>query len=79
MKLPVIRTLASTHSLAELQAAETALLEGETLPMEVPGDDEGEQLTHIMGAQHVVQCVEQGMDFGAALRDFTTRVRNCLN
>ena len=79
MKLPAIKQLASMYDLAILAKAEADLCEGRQLEIEVPGDDEGEQLTHIMGAQHVLQKVAAGMDANTAVRDFTQRVRSCLN
>jgi hypothetical protein len=49
VKIPVIRKLAQEHSLEVLQLQEQKILAGERLDIEVPGNDEGEQLTHILG------------------------------
>jgi hypothetical protein len=50
MKLPVIKALAENQTLENLRKAEEELLNGEALSIEVEGVDEGEQLTHILGA-----------------------------
>ena len=78
MKLPVIRNLAGLHNEADLLAAEAALLEGEPLPFEVEGVDEGEQYTHILGALDVVRAKAAGQDERDALRAFGLRVRNSI-
>lgn len=79
MKVPVIRTLVKTYSIEELRAAENALLEEQPLAIEVGGDDEGEQLTHIIGAVEILENIQNGMKEGEALRAFTSRVRNSIS
>lgn len=79
MKFNVIKKLASDVTLDELQKAASALEEGETLQIEVGGDDEGEQLTHILGAIWICEQVEQGAEFKDAFRQFAQRVRTTLN
>jgi hypothetical protein len=61
-----------------LLAAEAALLEGEPLPFDVEGVDEGEQYTHILGALDVVRAKAAGQDERDALRAFGLRVRNSI-
>jgi hypothetical protein len=78
MKLPIIRELAHGHTLEELVAAENALLEGKPTPFEVKGTDEGEMLTHLLGAQDVRKRMAAGADFNTALREFSQRVRNSI-
>ena len=70
MKIPVVKELVEKHSLADLEAAEAAIAEGETPAIEVPGEDEGEQLTHAFAALFIRRMMEQqkmggGVFFGA--------------
>jgi hypothetical protein len=80
MKLAVIKNLAETKSLAELKNAEELLCNGENLPFEIGGDDEGEQLTHILGAIDILERVEkEKIDLKTASRAFFERVRNSIS
>lgn len=79
MKLPVIKTLVKTHSLEELKAAEDALLNEQQPEIAIDGDDEGEQLTHVIGAIEILQHIADGMDEKTALRTFSQRVRNSIS
>ena len=79
MQLPAVRKLTQAHSLETLKATEQALYDGATLPIAVDGADEGEQLTHVLGAIWVLEQVAQGVDANEALRAFAGRVRNSIN
>ncbi len=80
MKVPVIKKLVESYTLEQLIAAETAIAEGNAPVIEVEGEDEGEQLTHAFAAMSIKQDMEQnGKDLKTALRDYTVRVRECLN
>ena len=80
MKIPEIKKLVETYSVAELQKAEENLMEENELGIEVGGADEGEQLTHIMAAIAILEDMDQsGADFKTALRNYTQRVRNSIN
>jgi hypothetical protein len=80
MKLPVIKHLVEAYSIAELQLAEQNLLEEKPIAIIVEGDDEGEQLTHILGAIDVLEKVQlENKDKSIALREFFQRVRNSIN
>ena len=79
MKLPAIKKLVESYSLEDLRRGEEALLKEQPLPIQVDGEDEGEQLTHIIGAIEVLEKVEQGADPKNALREFVQRVRNSIN
>lgn len=80
MKLPIIKNLAENQSLEALKEAENMLINGETLPFEVGGDDEGEQLTHILGAIDILERVKnEGIDLRTAIRGFSERVRNSIS
>ncbi len=47
--------------------------------IEIGGDDEGEQLTHILASIYIKEKMEQNnTPFNQALRDFSQRVRNSI-
>ena len=80
MKLPVIKHLVETYSRDELQLAEQNLLDEMPISIEVEGKDEGEQLTHILGAIDVLERVKlENKDKSTALREFFQRVRNSIS
>lgn len=80
MKIPAIKKLVETYNVHELQAAEAALLEELTLPIEVEGEDEGEKLTHILAAIWIKHEMDrEGWDFVKALRAYTARVRKSID
>lgn len=80
MKIPTIKKLAEAHSLAELKAAEEALYNEETPAVEIPGEDEGEQLTHVLAAVYIKEhMAEHGSDLKTALREYTVKVRNSIS
>jgi len=79
MKTPAIKHLVENHSLAELQEAEVALLEEQTPDIEIIGEHEGEQLTHVLAAIYIKSQMEsQGISFTQGLRDFSQRVRKSI-
>ncbi|PVY40420.1 DUF6952 family protein [Pontibacter virosus] len=76
MKIPVIKKLVENESLENLTAAEEALMEEQPLGIEVEGDDEGEQLTHVIAAAWILNYMnDNGVDFKTALREYTKKVR----
>ncbi len=79
MQIPVIKKLVESYTLAQLQAAEEAMLEEQKPAIEVEGKDEGECLTHVLAAIYIKGKVEQGTAFNQALRDFSQRVRNSIS
>lgn len=80
MKIPVIKQLVETYSKDELIAAEAAIAEEEKPTIDIPGEDEGEQLTHAYAAIQVIQSMEDNnVDFKTALREYTGRVRNSIS
>ncbi len=77
MKLPAIKELVEKYDLETLRAAEDAILNEQIPAIEVNGDDEGEKLTHVLGAIDVLEKVQvEGKDKSLALREFFQRVRN---
>ena len=80
MKIPAIRKAVDAYDLKALRQAEHALLEGDVLPIDIDGTDEGEQLTHILAAIWIRERIEQDtMEPKAALRAYTQRVRNSIS
>lgn len=79
MKIAAIRKLLKVD-IDVLRKAEEDLAEELPLEIEVEGDDEGEQLTHLFGAIWIKEQVEAGeMDERTALRAFTQKVRNSIS
>ncbi|MCS7085339.1 MAG: hypothetical protein RMM53_07255 [Bacteroidia bacterium] len=79
MKIPVIRSLAERHELSTLEAAEAALLEERKPDIEVPGDDEGEQLTHVMAAAWIKRAMANGLSLAEAVRAYVEKVRASIS
>jgi hypothetical protein len=80
MKIPVIKLLVETYSVEELKKAEEALLNEELLSIAVEGNDEGEQLTHVIAAGWIKDYIAQhNTDYKTALRAYTEKVRNSIN
>ena len=80
MKIPVIKKLVENHDLDTLRAAEEALAEEQTPAIEIVGDDEGEQLTHAFAAIYILERMqEDGLEFKAALREYTSKVRASIS
>jgi hypothetical protein len=76
MKIPAIKKLVENNSLQELMAAEAAIVEEQQPAIEVEGEDEGEQLTHVLAAVWILNEMEDnGTDFKTALREYTKKVR----
>jgi hypothetical protein len=80
MKIPVIKKLVETQSLEQLHAAEQAIVNEQPLPVEIEGNDEGEQLTHAIAAIWILERMQSGsVDFKSALREYTSKVRESIN
>jgi len=80
MKLPVIKELVENYSLKDLKKSEAAMEEGENPHIEIKGEDEGEQFTHIIAAVWVKEKMEQdGLDARSAMREYTQKVRNSIS
>jgi hypothetical protein len=80
MKLPAIKKLVENFSFGELQKAEEALYEEKPLDITVDGDDEGEQLTHVLAALWILEEMRtKGTDYATALRAYTSKVRSSIN
>ena len=80
MKLPVIRSLAEKHSVAELKRAEEAILNEQAPNIDVEGADEGEKLTHVISAIAVKEdMAANGVELRVALRNYAERVRKSIS
>jgi hypothetical protein len=80
MKVPAIKKLVENYSIAQLQEAEIAILEEQKPVIDVEGDDEGEQLTHILASIYIKDKMDHhSTPFSQALRDFSQRVRNSIS
>lgn len=80
MKIPAIKKLIERYDQLELREAEAKLVSDEPLTIEVEGEDEGEQLTHILAAIYIQELMDRNkIDFKTALRDYTGRVRESIN
>jgi len=79
MKIPVIKQLVETHAIETLQAAEEAILNEQTPAVEIPGDDEGEQLTHVLAAIEILKSMASGDSWSTALRAYSQRVRKSIS
>ena len=80
MKIPVIKRLVETQPIEKLIKAELAIVNEQPLPIEIEGEDEGEQLTHALAAIWILECMqESNKDFKTALREYTQKVRESIN
>ncbi|MBI1307677.1 MAG: hypothetical protein GC181_13825 [Bacteroidetes bacterium] len=80
MQVSVIRALVGKHTMHELVAAEEALLNEEKPAIEIPGADEGEQLTHILAVIWIQHDMEHNQrELKDSLRDYTQKVRKSIN
>lgn len=81
MKIPAIKKLVeANYTLEMLDEAEEALINEEQPTIEIEGDDDGEQLTHIFAAKFIIEhMAENAVDFKTALRNYTQKVRNSIS
>ena len=80
MKVAAIKHLAETYTIDELYKASQALEDGESPSIEVDGDDEGEQLTHLLASIWIKEEMSRnGNDIRAAIRAYSVRVRNSIS
>lgn len=80
MKLSIIKLLAETYNIDQLKAAEEAILNEQKPEIEIEGNDEGEQLTHVIAAISILEDMNKNnIDIRTALRNYTQRVRNSIS
>ena len=80
MKIPVIKQLVEAYTTADLEKAESDIIEGNPLAIEIEGADEGEQLTHAIAAVWIQKIMKESkLEFKDALREYTKRVRSSIS
>jgi hypothetical protein len=80
MKIPVIKKLVEEVSLEDLQKSEEQILNGEPTIIEIEGDDEGEQLTHVLAAIFILEDMKiNHNDFRTSLRNYSQKVRKSIS
>lgn len=80
MKIPAIKKLVEVATIDQLIAAEEAIIEEQKPQIEVIGDDEGEQLTHVLAAVFVKNYMQDnGADFKTAIREYSKKVRESIS
>lgn len=78
MIIPVIRELASKHSVQELEMAAQALETEQKNVLNVQGKDEGEILTNLLVAAEIREKVDAGMTLPEALREKSRSIQGLL-
>lgn len=80
MKTTAIKKLVETYTLDQLKEAENAIVEELKPVINIEGDNEGEQLTHVLASIYIKSKMEkEGVAFNLALRDFSQRVRKSIS
>jgi len=80
MNIAMIKGLVESATLEQLHQAEAALLEEQQPAIEIPGVDEGEQLTHVLAAIYVHERIaSDGVDAMTAIREYAKRVRASIS
>lgn len=81
MKIPAIKQLVQDFTLEQLQQAEKDLLDGKSLSIEVQGEDDGEQLTHILAGIWIHEQQKQFPDatLNTLLRLYAEKVRKSID
>lgn len=80
MKISAIKKLVEQYSLEQCVQAESDLCEGNTTSIQIDGDDEGEQLTHVLAAIDIHQRIQlENKDMKTAIREFSERVRSSIS
>ena len=80
MKVPEIKKLCETYTVEQLLEAEDSILNELSPAIQIGGDDEGEQLTHVLAAIWCLQDMrENGTALPQAVRNYTVKVRNSIS
>lgn len=80
MHIPTIKKLIESADLSALKLAEEAILEEQSPAIDIPGEDEGEQLTHVIAAIWIKEDMEaNGTKLMESLREYTKRVRKSID
>lgn len=79
MEIVEIKRLVNEFSIAQLEAAEDAIINEIPMEIEVGGIDEGERLTHVIAAKYIKQDMELNeVTIGKAVRNYTLKVRSSI-
>ncbi len=80
MQATVIKKLIESISIQDLKEAEEKICQNERPNFEVEGDNEKEQLTHILAAIHILEMAENDkIGLNIAFRRFFERVRTSIS
>ena len=80
MKIPEIKKAVENFSITQLKKAEEDIINDKVPEIDLGGADEGENLTHSIAAIWILELMKlQNIDFNAALRQYTSKVRNSIN
>lgn len=79
MKIPAIKKLVENVEVDALKKAEEALLDEQKPEIQIDGDDESEQLTHVLAAIIIKEDMANGLSFVDALRKYSSRVRTSIS
>lgn len=80
MNIVAIKSLVDSYDDHQLQSAEAALLEGNVPEITIQGEDEGEQLTHVLAALWVIQNMKStDDDLMTSIRAYAKRVRASIS
>jgi hypothetical protein len=80
MNVQTLRKLTETHTLEQLTEAEKALLSDLPIPFEVDGQDESQQLNHLLAAVWIKEnMLYRGYNFQEALNLYSKQVRETMN
>ena len=79
MNVATIKTLAQEFDSTILMKAEEELLHEQKPSINVPGEDEGEQLTHVIGALWIQREMStHAISITTAVRHYTRMVRSTI-
>ena len=79
MKIQSIKKLVEQYSISDLNTAEEAILNEQKPAIDIEGEDEGEQLTHIYGARFILEQMASGKSVTDCIREFSVKVRNSIS
>ncbi len=80
MHIPTIKKLVEEVDINDLKAAEEAILEEQAPAIDIPGADEGEQLTHVIAAIWIQEDMKaNGTKLMESLREYTKKVRKSID
>ncbi len=80
MQIQVIKEIVGAYSIDELQKAEAALLDERQPEINIEGEDEGEQLTHILAAIWIKDHMDKtGESLNKSVRAYSVKVRTSIS